>query len=338
MEALKFVDSHNMIAYLEKSIEIVDFDEIVDFLNANPIRYALTIKTVNNERQMRAKVDGKTIVTSKSSVRRDLQFNDEDDEIVHEERGDSVERAATTAASLDVEHDSGNILRTQSMPTLNDPIPQGTSSGSGPRCQDTILGDIPAQTRFKRLSKQSNDPPLSRVNTLRSGADKMQLQELMEMCTKLSDRVLDLEDVKNTQALEIQKLKKRGRNEFDQDEGTSFIQEDVETQGRYGHNFNITTASAPITTAGVSVSTAEPNKGKGIMQDLEKPVKVKGKDQIVADEEVARRLEAKIQAKLEEEERLARPREEEANLISWDNTQAMMEADYELAHRLQAKK
>ncbi|GJR30000.1 hypothetical protein Tco_1106232 [Tanacetum coccineum] len=31
-----------MFAYLEKSIENADFDEIVDFLNANPIRYALT--------------------------------------------------------------------------------------------------------------------------------------------------------------------------------------------------------------------------------------------------------------------------------------------------------
>ncbi|GKF33988.1 hypothetical protein Tco_0107188, partial [Tanacetum coccineum] len=42
MEALKFVDSHNMVAYLEKSTENADFDKIVDFLNANPIQYALT--------------------------------------------------------------------------------------------------------------------------------------------------------------------------------------------------------------------------------------------------------------------------------------------------------
>ncbi|GKC82806.1 putative ribonuclease H-like domain-containing protein [Tanacetum coccineum] len=47
---------------------------------------------------------------------------------VHEERGDSVKRAATTAASLDVEQDSGNILRTQFTAILNEPIPQGTSS------------------------------------------------------------------------------------------------------------------------------------------------------------------------------------------------------------------
>ncbi|GKE52032.1 hypothetical protein Tco_1487188, partial [Tanacetum coccineum] len=79
MAALKFVDSHNMVAYLEKSSENADFDEIVDFLNASPIRYALTIKTINNERQIHAKVVGKTVVITESSVRRDLQFNDEDE-------------------------------------------------------------------------------------------------------------------------------------------------------------------------------------------------------------------------------------------------------------------
>ncbi|GKD25934.1 hypothetical protein Tco_1232148, partial [Tanacetum coccineum] len=130
-------------------------------------------------------------------------------ETVHEERGDNMERDATTAASLDAEQVSGNIIRTQSMAILNEPIPQGTSSGSGPRRQDTILGDRPAQTRFERLSKQSNDPPLSRVNTLRSGEDSIKLNELMEICTKLSERVLALENIKTTQDLEITNLKKR---------------------------------------------------------------------------------------------------------------------------------
>ncbi|GJX20932.1 uncharacterized mitochondrial protein-like protein [Tanacetum coccineum] len=62
------------------------------------------------------------------------------DEAVHKELGDRMERAATTASSLEAEQDSG----------------------SGPRCQDTILGDVNAQTRFEIASKQSNDPPLSR--------------------------------------------------------------------------------------------------------------------------------------------------------------------------------
>ncbi|GJS98487.1 putative ribonuclease H-like domain-containing protein [Tanacetum coccineum] len=89
-------------------------------------------------------------------------------------------RAATTASSLEAEQDSGNINRTQSMATLNEPSPQGTGSGSGPR-----------------------------VNTLGSGEDRLKLKELMDLCTKLSDRVLDLETTKTAQAKEIASLKKR---------------------------------------------------------------------------------------------------------------------------------
>ncbi|GJV59956.1 hypothetical protein Tco_1466056 [Tanacetum coccineum] len=40
---IKFADSHNMVAFLTKSAESEGFEQIVDFLNANPIRYALTI-------------------------------------------------------------------------------------------------------------------------------------------------------------------------------------------------------------------------------------------------------------------------------------------------------
>ncbi|GJT37673.1 hypothetical protein Tco_0937538 [Tanacetum coccineum] len=51
----------------------------------------------------------------------------------------------------------------------------GKITGSGPRCQDTILGDVNAQTRFEITSKQSIDPPLSRGYTLGSGEDSMKL-------------------------------------------------------------------------------------------------------------------------------------------------------------------
>ncbi|GJV52294.1 putative ribonuclease H-like domain-containing protein [Tanacetum coccineum] len=61
------------------------------------------------------------------------------DETVYKEWEDRMERAATTASSLEAEQDSGNINRTQSMATLNESFPQGTDTSSGPRCQDTIL-------------------------------------------------------------------------------------------------------------------------------------------------------------------------------------------------------
>ncbi|GJV61797.1 putative ribonuclease H-like domain-containing protein [Tanacetum coccineum] len=66
------------------------------------------------------------------------------DETVYKEWEDRMERAATTASSLEAKQDSGNINRTQSMATLNESFPQGTDLGSGPRCQDTILGGAEA--------------------------------------------------------------------------------------------------------------------------------------------------------------------------------------------------
>ncbi|GKA32471.1 hypothetical protein Tco_0718838 [Tanacetum coccineum] len=43
MSTLTFADTHNMVAFLEKPTESDGFHEIIDFLNANQIRYALTV-------------------------------------------------------------------------------------------------------------------------------------------------------------------------------------------------------------------------------------------------------------------------------------------------------
>ncbi|GKD10861.1 hypothetical protein Tco_1190546, partial [Tanacetum coccineum] len=58
------------------------------------------------------------------------------------------------------------------------------------------------------------------------------------------------------------------------------------------------------------------------------------KDQIMYDQEIALNLQAQLDAEMEEKEKLARQREEDANIAKWDNVQAMMDADYELAARL----
>ncbi|GJR54737.1 hypothetical protein Tco_1405258 [Tanacetum coccineum] len=80
------------------------------------------------------------------------------------------------------------------------------------------------------------------------------------------------------------------------------------------------------------------DKGKGIM--IEPEVPLKRKDQITLDEQIARDIQAKLDAELIEEQKLARKQEEEANIAlieSWENTQAMMEADRLLAERLQSR-
>nr|GFC26658.1 hypothetical protein [Tanacetum cinerariifolium] len=61
----------------------------------------------------------------------------------------------------------------------------------------------------ENVPTQYNDPPLLRVNTLKSGDDRLKLKELMEIYTKLQQRVFDLENIKTIQAQEISTLKKR---------------------------------------------------------------------------------------------------------------------------------
>ncbi|GJU38358.1 hypothetical protein Tco_1191315 [Tanacetum coccineum] len=130
------------------------------------------------------------------------------DEVVYEEMDDSLERAATTATSLDAEQNMGNINKTQSKATLNEPSSLGTSSSSSPRRQETV-GDTIAQTGFKNVSKTSNDSLLAGVNTTQNDEDNLKLKELMELCTNLQNRVIDLEKTKTSQSQEIISLKRR---------------------------------------------------------------------------------------------------------------------------------
>ncbi|GJU24182.1 putative ribonuclease H-like domain-containing protein, partial [Tanacetum coccineum] len=58
---------------------------------------------------------------------------------------------------------------------------------SGPRCQDTILGDVNAQTRFEITSMHSIDPPLSRDYTLGSREDSMKLIGIDEIFPKFAE-------------------------------------------------------------------------------------------------------------------------------------------------------
>ncbi|GKE93361.1 hypothetical protein Tco_1574456 [Tanacetum coccineum] len=94
MTILKCADTHNMVAFLSKLAESEGFEQIVDFLNAHSIKYALMVnptiytscieqfwatvkaKTVNGEVQLQALVDGKKIIITESIVRRDLQLED----------------------------------------------------------------------------------------------------------------------------------------------------------------------------------------------------------------------------------------------------------------------
>ncbi|GJV14715.1 retrovirus-related pol polyprotein from transposon TNT 1-94 [Tanacetum coccineum] len=115
------------------------------------------------------------------------------DDAIIKERHDGLVRATTTASSLEAEQGSGNIAKTQTKATSSRPSSPRTSSEGGLGCHIT-MGDIPVQARPKRVSNLPNELPLGEGNTSRSGEGSMQLLELINLYTKLSDKVTSLED------------------------------------------------------------------------------------------------------------------------------------------------
>ncbi|GJU78021.1 hypothetical protein Tco_1275091 [Tanacetum coccineum] len=213
----------------------------------------------------------------------------------------------------------------------------------------------------EHFNTPSNDP-------LPSGEDSMQLNELMVLCTKLQQQVLNLEKLsKSDQCIEFASLKeeedasKQGRSieDIDADAEITLVNKqqnedlmfdtrvldddevfvDVASSEKNEHTAKpkvVTTAATTTTTTrpkGKGVVVQKPSefrvpqelqpsiskdKGKGIMVKPEVPLK--RKDQIALDEQIARDIQAKLDAKLEEEHKLARKQEEEANIAlieSW---------------------
>ncbi|GJW29496.1 putative ribonuclease H-like domain-containing protein [Tanacetum coccineum] len=341
IQVINIHTDHNVVDLLTKA-----FDVSSDELGVKT--GSCKVNAARQDLVLLGELDGKTVIISESSMRSDLHFNDEDvegegsgqpsepqppsstappsleeqvttvasqpqkthtprrakkgqdtkipqssgppkkvgDEAIYTREDDRVVRAVTTATSL-----------------------EGTGSGSGPRCQDTTLGDTDAQTRFETASKKSHNPPLSEVNTSGSEEDSMEHQddltdfvpptphdsplsrghtpgsyegrpninELMAICTQLSNRVLALEHSKTAQDLVIKKLQKsqkigkalRARTlemklfkiegDFDDEFDDNVEGDTINIGGAVSTaTTGVSAASASVTTAGVSISIAEP--------------------------------------------------------------------------------
>ncbi|GKB91625.1 hypothetical protein Tco_0963897 [Tanacetum coccineum] len=151
------------------------------------------------------------------------------DEAVYKELDDNLVRAATTASSLKAEQDSGNITKTRSKATLNEPSSSGTSSGSGLRRQET-MGDTIDQTRFENVSKLSNDPLLARETTKINQANEI---------ASLKRRVKKIEKKDRSRTHKLKSLYKVGlsaRIESSADEED--LGEDASKQGRMIHDID----------------------------------------------------------------------------------------------------
>ncbi|GJV83344.1 hypothetical protein Tco_1523242 [Tanacetum coccineum] len=205
--------------------------------------------------------------------------------------------------------------------------------------------------------------PTYSYDPLLSGNDRMKLTELMDMCTKLSERVLDLEHTKTAQAQEITNLKLRVKNlekkaglrthkfkrlykgrsrieAIDKDAEVTL----VETQRRNGENNDnlmfdtgvfdgneiVVETEEHVINAAITtkkIPSAKP-KEKDVVQELSENVSTATTMVRTATTTV---IEAEEQAEFEriQKEKVAQEEASKAAIYEeWDNEQAMMEADH----------
>ncbi|GKA12647.1 xylulose kinase-1 [Tanacetum coccineum] len=197
--SLEAENEHNVVAFLEKPVESDGFAEIIDFLKASSIHYALTVNpiiytscieqfwttakvhTVNEVRQLQALVDKKRVIVMESSIRRDLHLDDCKKVLIKSSTSTNFEITGTYGI-----HPTDSTQ----VPVLNQPSTSSKPKKKQPSKKTQRQEEEVSQDETKHeesVPTPSNDPQPS-------GEDSMQLTDLMVLCTKLQTQVLDLEN------------------------------------------------------------------------------------------------------------------------------------------------
>ncbi|GKB94231.1 hypothetical protein Tco_0980368, partial [Tanacetum coccineum] len=317
-------------------------------------------KTVNCERQLQALVDKKKVIITETSIRSDLYLEDAGG-IDCLPTATIFEELARMGAKTTAWNEFSSTMASAIIS-----LSTNQKFNLSKYIFDAMLGDMsyhkkiyvnPSHTKkiFANMKREGKDfsgkvTPLfatmmvqanqeegvdSGIPTTSQQTPTAQAQEI----TNLKLRVKKLEKKAGLRTHKFKRLYKgRSIEDIDKDAKVSLVDE---TQGRSddAKMFDTDTLIGnEVFVENDMIGKDQDDKGKVKMDEPEVPLNKK--DQIDLDEEMARNLEAQIQVELIEEERLARKKEEEANIAlieSWDNTQAMMEADFELAQRLQAE-
>ncbi|GJS76510.1 putative ribonuclease H-like domain-containing protein, partial [Tanacetum coccineum] len=424
MANLKFADTHNMVAFLAKPAKSEGIKQIVDFINVHTINYVLTInptiytscieqfwatvkaKTMNGEVQLQALVDGKKIIITESIVRRDLQLEDAEgvdclpNATIFEQL--TLMGSKTTAWNEFSSTMASAIICLATNPKFNflKYIFESMVKNLENVSDEVVYEEMDDSLERATTIATSLDAEQDRVNTPQSDEDSLKLKELMELCTNLQNRVIDLEKTKTSQAQEITSLKRKvkrlekknrsrthklkrlykvGLSARVESSKESLGEEDASKQGRiddidaneyiYLVNVHIdedmfgvndlegdevivetevaskdvnlsideVTLAQALAALKITAASTRPKAKWLVIHEEEQattPI-MKKKDQVSFDEQEAKRL----QAEFDEDERLAREKDE-ANVAlteEWNDIQAKIDADYQLAQRLQAQ-
>ncbi|GKA41849.1 hypothetical protein Tco_0734509 [Tanacetum coccineum] len=249
------------------------------------------------------------------------QEQGEADEAVNEEMDDSLVRAATTATGLNAEQDSGNINKTQSKATPNEPSFPGTSSGGGLRRQKTMrdtivqtgkegqeltsarvissdeasLGDQEdASKQERKIDDIDKDAEITLVHETQGRYGDEEMFDTGVLDTLKSAKVLEKANVVEKPSESITKIPTLSITTT----ATTIIAVGTRSKAKGLVIHEEEQATTPTVSSQQPSHAKAQDKGKGIM--IEEPVTMKKKDQISLDEE----LDFKQQVREEKKKRL----------------------------------
>ncbi|GKC25180.1 hypothetical protein Tco_1027330 [Tanacetum coccineum] len=342
MSTLQFANTHNLIAFLAKPAKSKGFEQVVDFLNAHTIKYALTInptiysscieqfwanvnvKTVNEEQQLQALLDAKKIVVIEASIRRDIQLDDEE--------GTDCLPNATILKNLQEwaqeEMGEGSAMPTDPhyTPIITQPSssqPQRKQKSRRPKEKDTQVPQfsVPSDPTNVADEAVNKEPKISLVDETQGRYGD---EDMFEVNDLDSDEVV----------VESEVTDKAG-------EKRNIVEEAVAVTDAV----TIPVSAAIITNVELTLAqtlaelkSVRPKTKWVVMQEPSEStptISLQLPSQIKFDAEEALRL----QEKFDKEDRPAREKAqqvEEAN-IAWDDIQANIDVEYQLAERLQHK-
>nr|GEZ16354.1 hypothetical protein [Tanacetum cinerariifolium] len=205
------------------------------------------------------------------------------DKVVNQAGGDRVERAITTDASLEAAQDSDNMIKTRATAMPNVDIPQETDTeGHTSRSGE---GRLEENIKLMDIVPTPHDSPLTGGYTPGSDEGRITQAELMETYTTLSNRVTQLKNELSTTKVFYNKafitLTNIGRiiEEMDKDKNINLFSEQGEVQETTEHSRDDDDKTLAETLLNIKRSSAK-DKGKGIMQEIELPKKLKKKEMI----------------------------------------------------------
>nr|GEW10808.1 ribonuclease H-like domain-containing protein [Tanacetum cinerariifolium] len=296
------------------------------------------VKTVNDEVTVQALIDGKKVTIKESSIRQTLRLDDEEgtsclanDDIFtrlanmgYEKMSDKLTFYKATMASAIIclatnqkfNFFSQDDVSIPTKPSTSKPHKKYKSKKQQPKAP---MVTSPKPSREHQLPSPSNDP-------IPTAKDSLTLQELMDLCTRLSNKVLNLEseviDNKSSFTARIQKLKDRVDQLEEENRAlkeksfkttqvdTAAPVEDMEKSFKQGRmiadmdkDVEDIDEEVPVEVEEVlevvkvaKLMTETKDKGKGIL--IEEPKSLKGQAQIDMDDVFARQLEAELNANI----------------------------------------